>query len=114
MLKNIGLESSWGCKRMHAIGEQRPKWTRSGAAAEADASGEHAAAAEAGAIDHGGSSSSKRTQTGAAVEADANGPGSSSCQLIRSGCKRRAAAEVDAIGEQQLCTESCPVLDYSR
>ena len=54
MLKNIGLESSWGCKRMHAIGEQRPKWTRSGAAAEADASGEHAAAAEAGAIDHGG------------------------------------------------------------
>ena len=34
-----------------AIGEQQPKRTRSGAAAEADASGEHAAAAEAGAIE---------------------------------------------------------------
>ena len=33
-----------------AIGEQQPKQTRSGAAAEADASGEHATAAEAGAI----------------------------------------------------------------
>ena len=33
-----------------AIGEQQPKWTRSGASAEADASGEHAAAAEVGAI----------------------------------------------------------------
>ena len=51
--ENIGLESSWGCKRMHAIGEQQPKRTRLGAAAEADASGEHGAAAEAGAIDHG-------------------------------------------------------------
>ena len=52
MFENIGLESSWGCKRMHAIGEQQPKRMRSGAAAEAlaDASGEHAAAAEAGAV----------------------------------------------------------------
>ena len=49
-----------------AIGEQQPKQMRSGAAAEADASGEHAAAAEAG-----------------------------------------------TIGEQQLCTESCPAPDYS-
>ena len=29
-------------------------------------------------------------------------------------CHREAAAEADAIGEQQLCTQSCPVLDYSR
>ena len=28
--------------------------------------------------------------------------------------KRGAAAEADAIGEQQLCTESCPAPDYSR
>ena len=49
----IGLESSWGCKRMRgaaveadAIGEQQPKRTRSGAAAGVDASGEHAAAAQ--------------------------------------------------------------------
>ena len=41
-------------------------------------------------------------------------------QLIRSGRKRRAAAEADAIGgqadaiaEQQLCTESCPAPDYT-
>ena len=47
MFENIGLESSWGCKRMRgaaveadAIGEQQPKRTRSGEAAEADASGE--------------------------------------------------------------------------
>ena len=50
MFENIGLESSWGCKQMHAIGEQQSKRTRSGAAAEADASGERAAAAEVGAI----------------------------------------------------------------
>ena len=31
----------------------------------------------------------------------------------RSGHNRGAAAEADAIGEQQLCTESCLVLDYS-
>ena len=85
MFENIGLESSWGCKRMHAIGEQQLKRTQSG------------------------SSSWKRTQTG-----------SSGCnrareqQLIRSGCKWRAAAEADAIGELQLCTESCPAPDYSR
>ena len=42
MFENIGLESSWGCKRMRgaaveadAIREQQPTWTRSGAAAEA-------------------------------------------------------------------------------
>ena len=80
LFENIGLESSWGCKRMQgaaveadAIGEQQPKRTRSGAAAEADPSSEHAAVAEGGAI---------REQQ---LEADANGkqrmaigPGSSS------------------------------------
>ena len=88
----FGLEC-WGCKRMRgaadAIGEQQPERTRSRAAAEADASGERAAAAKAGAI---GERIWKRTQTG-----------SSSCnrareqQLIRSGRKRRGAAEADAI-----------------
>ena len=28
--------------------------------------------------------------------------------------KGGTAAEADAIGEQQLCTESCPAPDYSR
>ena len=55
MFENIGLESSWGCKRMRgaaveadAIREQQPTRTRSGAAAEVDTSGERGAAAEAG------------------------------------------------------------------
>ena len=46
MFENIGLESSWGCKRMRGaavevdgIGEQQLKRTRSGAVAEADAIG---------------------------------------------------------------------------
>ena len=30
MFENIGLESSWGCKRMHAIGKQQSKQTQSG------------------------------------------------------------------------------------
>ena len=74
-----------------------------GAAAEADASREQQL---------------KRTQAASMqqqLEADAIQ------QLIRSGRKRRAAAEADAIGgqadairEQPLCTESCPVPDYSR
>ena len=72
-----------------AIGEQQPKWTRSGAAAQADASGERAAAAEAGAIQE---HSWKRTQTGAAVEEMQSGSGAAA------DCKRRAAAEADAIG----------------
>ena len=86
-LLNLELreERHWAGNRMRgaaveadAIGEQQPKRTRSGAAAGADASGERAAAAEAGAI---GSSSCNRD-----IE-----------HLIRSGRKRRAAAEVDAI-----------------
>ena len=41
----------WGAAvEADAIGEQQPKRKRSGASAEADASGEHATAAEAGAI----------------------------------------------------------------
>ena len=60
-----------------AIGEQQPKRTRSGAAAEADASGKHAAAAEAGAIgeqqlevDANGEQQLKRMQSGPGAAAD--------------------------------------------
>ena len=88
-----------------AIGEQQPKRTRLGAAAQVDASGEHAAAAEVGAIgeqqleaDANGKQQMKQMQSGqgAAAEADAIG------------------GQADAIGEQQLCTESCLAPDYSR
>ena len=78
MFENIELESSWGCKRMRgaaveadAIGEQQPKRTRSGAAADTDASGKHAAPAEVGAIreqqleaDTNGKQQMKRMQSG--------------------------------------------------
>ena len=71
------LESSLGCKRMHAIGEQQSKRTQSGAATEADASGEHAAAAEAGAIgeqqleaDANGEQQLKQMQSGQGAAAD--------------------------------------------
>ena len=88
----------WGCKRMRgaavkmdAIGEQQPKWTRSGAAVEADASGEHAAAAEAGAIgeqqleeDANGKQQMKRMQSGQGSGAAASGEQ----QLTQSGATR--------------------------
>ena len=80
MFENIGLESSWGCKRMRgvaveadAIGEQQPKRPRSGASA----SSEHAAAAEASAIgeqqleaDANGKQQMKRMQSGQGAAAD--------------------------------------------
>ena len=65
MFENIGpghgLESSWGYKRMHAIGSSSRSRRNWGAAAEADAIGEQQL---------------KRTQAakrGAAAEADTNG-----------------------------------------
>ena len=88
-------------KRMHAIGEQQLKRTqsgstcssrsgrdRSGAAAEADASGARGAAAEAGAIGE------------QQLEAEAN----EEQQLIQKRIQsdQGAAAEADASGEQQL------------
>ena len=102
MFENIGLESSWGCKRMHAIGEQQPKWMRSGAAAEAlaDASGDHAAAAEAGAVGDqqlDGEQQLKRMQSGQGAAADskrtqAASSSRSGCNRGPSGCNRGAAA----------------------
>ena len=79
----LGLQAD-ACNRgaaveADAIGEQQPKRTRSGAraAAEADASGEHAAAAEAGAIgeqqleaDANGEQQLKRMQSGQGAAAD--------------------------------------------
>ena len=47
----------------------------------------------------------------AAAEADTNGEQHA---VEADQCNRGAAGEVDAIGEHQLCTESCPALDYSR
>ena len=81
--RTLDWNHSWGCKRMHAIGEadaigeQQPKRTRSRAAAEADASGEHPAAAEAGEIgeqqleaDTDGEQQLKRMQSGPGAAAD--------------------------------------------
>ena len=108
MFENIGLESSWACKRMRgaavevdAIGEQQLKRTQAASVQQQLKRAQSGSAA-------GG------RKRGAAVEAMQSGPGPREQQLIRSGRKRRAAAEADAIGEQQLCTESCPVPDYSR
>ena len=124
MFENIGLESSWGCKWMHAIVEQQSKRTQSGSSSRSGRDQEQQLKRTQAAsmqqqlkraqLITGGAAAGSGRKRGAAVEADAIGPGSSSCQLIRSGRKRRAAAEVDAIREQQLCTESCPVPDYSR
>ena len=69
-----------------AIGEQQLKRTQSGSSAAADASSEQ----------------QLKRRRGAAVEAD------------RAAVSRGAAAEADAIGEQQLCTKSCPAPNYSR
>ena len=77
----LGLQAD-ACNRgaaveADAIGEQQPKRTRSGAAAEVDASGEHAAAAEVGAIgqqqleaDANGEQQLKRMQSGQGAAAD--------------------------------------------
>ena len=74
-----------------AIGEQQLKRTQSESSSRSGCNW--------GAADEVASSS--RT-CGAAAEADA--------------IRKHAAAEADpdAIGEQQLCTESCPASDYSR
>ena len=64
-----------------------------GAAAEADASGEHEKRTQSG------SSGWSGRKWGAAVEADR--------------CNREQQHGADAIGEQQLCTESCSVPSYS-
>ena len=69
MFENIGprhgLESSWGYKQMHAIGEQQSKRTHSGSSSRSRCNRE---AVEADAI---GELQLKRTQSGAAAEADA-------------------------------------------
>ena len=72
-----------------AIGEQQLKRTQSESSSRSGCNW--------GAADEVASSS--RT-CGAAAEADT--------------IRKNAAAEADAIGEQQLCTESCPASDYSR
>ena len=109
-----------------AIGEQQPKRTQSGsssrsgrnqgaaaeadasgdhgAVAEADASGEHAAAAEA---DANGEQQLKRMQSGPGTAADSKRTQAASSSW-------QSGGQADAIGEQQLCTESCLAPDYSR
>ena len=62
-----------------------------GAAVEADAIGEQ---------------QPKRTRSGSAAEADAIEEQQLEADSI--------GGQADAIGEQQLCTESCPAPDYSR
>ena len=88
----LGLQAA-ACNRgaaveADAIGEQQPKRTRSGAAAEADTSGEHAAAAEA---DTSG-------EHAAAAEADTSGEHAAAAEVGAIG----EQLEVDANGEQQL------------
>ena len=55
-----------------------------------------------------GSSSRSGHNRGAAVESDV--------KRMQTGkrIEQGAAAEAEGIGEQQLCTESCPAPDYSR
>ena len=87
-----------------------------GAAVEADAIGR--AAVEADAI---GEQQLKRTQSGSSSRSRRDREqqlkwtqSMSSSWNSGSGRKRGAAAEADATGEQQLCTESCPApRDYS-
>ena len=123
MFENIGLESSWGCKRMHAIGEQQSKRTQSGSSSRSGRDREQQLKqTQAASVQQqlkraqSGSAAGRGRKRGAAVEAMQSGSGAA-----RSGRKRRAIAEADAIGgqadairEQQLCTESCPAPDYSR
>ena len=90
MFKKIWLESGWGCKRMHAIGsssrsEQQLKRTQSGSSSRSGRD-----------WDQQLKQRSSRHKQGAAAEADVIG------------------GQADAIGEQQLCTDSCPAPDYSR
>ena len=90
---NVGLESGWGCKRMHAVGsssgsEQQLKQTQSGSSSRSGRDRDQQLKRT--------QSRSSRRKRGAAAEADLIG------------------GQADAIGEQQLCTESCPAPDYSR
>ena len=63
-----------------------------------------------------GSSAGSGCKRGAAVEVMQSGSGAAAdlkwTQAASMQLKRRGQA--DAIGEQQLCTESCPAPDYSR
>ena len=119
---------------MHAIGEQQSKRTQSGSssrsgrdreqhAAEADASGEHAAAAEAGAIgeqqleaDANGEQQLKRMQAGQGAAAAADSKRTQAGRAAAEADAISIGGQADAIGEQQLSTESesCPAPDYSR
>ena len=58
-----------------------------------------------------GSSNSSGCNRGAAVEVDAIG--AAATEASANG-EQQQLKRIDAIGEQQLCTESCSAPDYSR
>ena len=85
------------------IGEQQPKRTLSGNSSRS--------ARNQGAVEIE-EEQPKRMQASGEQQLKRTETANSSHEADR--CNRGAAAEADAIGEQQLCTESCPVPDYSR
>ena len=108
-------------------GSSSPSGRNRGAAVEADAIGEQ----QLKRTQSGSSSPSGRNRGGAVEIGEQQSKRTQSGSCSRSGRNRRAAvgradaiggaveigeepAEADAIGEQQLCTESCPAPDYSR
>ena len=86
-----------------AIGEQQSKRTQSGNSSRS--------ARNRGAVEIG-EEQPKRTQASSEQQLKQTETANSSHEADR--CNRGAAAEADAIGEQQFCTESCPAPDYSR
>ena len=76
MFENIGLESSWGCKRMHAIGEQQSKRMQSGSSSRSGRDREQQL---------------KRTQAVSMQQ-----------QQLKAGAIGELQLEADANGEQQL------------
>ena len=80
-----------------------------GAAAEADAIGKQLKRTQPRAA------AERRRKRRAAAEADANGEHAAveaDRAAISSGALEQQLFKADAIGEQQLCTESCPAPDY--
>ena len=86
----------------HAIGELQLKRTQSGSSSRSTRNW--------GAVEIG-EEQPKRTQSSSEQQLKRTETGNSSHEADR--CNRGAGAEADAIGEQQLCTESCPAPDYS-
>ena len=122
MFENIGLESSWGCKWMHAIGEQQSKRMQSGSSNRSGRDQEQQLKrTQAASVQQQLKRVQSRSTAGSGRKREQRLKRCNQAreqQLTASGeqqLKRtQLGGQADAIGEQQLCTKSCPAPDYSQ